>query len=237
MSTLPVAFIYVLRCEPSGKVYVGSAKDAAKRIREHFNALNKGRHENPYLQKAWDKYGKEQFTSKIVQTCFEKLRWRCEQNWIDNLQACNSEFGFNLLHSVRKTAPSQVMSKILKAYWAERWADTEYSKKRTEQLRQISKTPEVKAKMRTSKLNSWKDPEYRTKQSKAHKAYAADPTIKERLRQQAKKLWQDPEYRAKQLKERKARFKDKVFRAKLSEAASKRCTASWITKRSHNEIV
>lgn len=221
------ADIYVITCTATSKVYVGSSVRGRIRLKDHRTALIKGKHQNPYLQNAWLKYGVDCFTHKVVETCSIGDRWVREQWWINKLRACESGFGFNVMHSVQELLPSRRMSRKLKRYWQKRWQDEEYAKQRTEQLRGLVEQPGVREKMSKSKLDQWQDPAYRKKQTEAHKQYAKKNGPK--LSAQTKFLWQDPEYRAKQMAERKTRFKDPVFRAKLSVAAQNRKTrAKWI---------
>lgn len=214
------AKVYVITCSATSKVYVGSSVKPRIRLKDHWVILTKGCHENSYLQRAWNKYGAEQFSWKIVETCPEDQRWIREQWWIDELRACDRRFGYNAMHSVRGLTPSPIMSKKLKAYWKVRWKDPAYKEKRTQELSGLSKKPGVAEKMRASKLAAWQDPEYREKQSVSRRKAALKNSDK--LRARAKSLWEDPEYRAKQMAERKKRFQDPAFRAKLSEAAANR---------------
>lgn len=46
----------------NNKFYVGSAVDFARRKRNHWNQLRKGKHHNRHLQAAWGKYGEQAFT-------------------------------------------------------------------------------------------------------------------------------------------------------------------------------
>ena len=61
--------VYVIRCEPTGKEYVGASVNIAKRIREHFYRLERGVHRNRRLQNAYKKYGKYCFSSKVLLYC------------------------------------------------------------------------------------------------------------------------------------------------------------------------
>jgi len=45
--------IYLIRCIPNSKIYVGSAADIRLRWRRHVKHLRRGDHQNSYLQKAW----------------------------------------------------------------------------------------------------------------------------------------------------------------------------------------
>src|SRR5207302_130508 len=114
-------------------------KNAVVRLRDHWCFLAKGTHENRRLQRAWDKYGSENFSSYIVEQCSLEQRWVREQWWIDKLCAADRSTGFNIMHSVQGLLPSKQMSKILKDYWHKRWQDPEYAQKRTEELKGLSK--------------------------------------------------------------------------------------------------
>ncbi len=57
--------IYKIVNKVNGKYYVGSAKDIELRFKEHCNSLEKGNHYNVYLQRAWNKYGGENFQLAI----------------------------------------------------------------------------------------------------------------------------------------------------------------------------
>lgn len=215
MSSVATADIYTITCVETGKVYVGSAKRGLHRLKGHWAALTRGKHENQYLQRAWRKYGADQFSGKIVETCPLDQRWVREQWWIDNLCVCDRKRGFNVMHSVACLLPSPAMSKVLKKYWKKRWQDPSYKERRTEELKGLVEKPGVRDKMRASKLASWQDPEFRALQTKKHQEWSAKPKNKSKMKSIGKSLWQDPEYRAKQLVERKARFADPAFRAVL----------------------
>ncbi len=214
------ADIYIITCTVTHKVYVGSAKRSKVRLDDHWAALANGRHENPHLQRAWNKYGASCFEWEVIETCPLAARWVREQHWIDQRHACDRRYGFNIMHSAQVLLPSPAMSKILKKYWKRRWEDSEYRERRTDELKSLVSKPGVRAKMQASKLASWQDPEYRRIQSEKHRQYAAKN--KKKMSANTKNLWNDPEYRAKQMAERKARFQDPAFRAKLSKAALNR---------------
>lgn len=56
-----VAGVYVLENVLNGKIYVGSSKNIARRIYEHFKDLKGGRHHSIHLQRAWNLYGETSF--------------------------------------------------------------------------------------------------------------------------------------------------------------------------------
>jgi len=61
--------VYVIRCEPTDQEYVGASTNVVKRIRQHFYQLEKGIHHNRHLQSAYNEYGKDSFTSKMLLYC------------------------------------------------------------------------------------------------------------------------------------------------------------------------
>ncbi len=71
MNNEKVSGIYKWINKVNGKYYVGSGKNLINghqcRKLKHFNALNKNKHFNEHLQRAWNKYGKENFEFIIIE--------------------------------------------------------------------------------------------------------------------------------------------------------------------------
>jgi len=61
--------LYKLVNRATGQCYVGQSQRMRKRIREHFRLLRHGKHTNPHLQHAYDKYGPESFYGAIEVEC------------------------------------------------------------------------------------------------------------------------------------------------------------------------
>ena len=57
--------VYRIRNKINDKRYVGSAQDFDERWEGHKKELRKGIHANPYLQRAWNKYGEKNFAFEI----------------------------------------------------------------------------------------------------------------------------------------------------------------------------
>ncbi|MEZ2310877.1 GIY-YIG nuclease family protein [Paraburkholderia sp. RCC_158] len=53
--------VYVIANLVSKKVYIGSSYKLRNRLTTHIWHLRQGKHRNPHLQSAWDKYGEEAF--------------------------------------------------------------------------------------------------------------------------------------------------------------------------------
>jgi group I intron endonuclease len=88
--------IYKIVCLPTGKVYVGSAMNLQQRWREHRTRLALGKHENAYLQNAWNKYGATAFEFVIIEEILIPFLIEREQYWIDKLCCYDRRKGYNL---------------------------------------------------------------------------------------------------------------------------------------------
>ena len=88
--------IYRYRSEIDDKVYVGSAKKFRTRKSAHDCLLCKGKHPNRHLQNAWNKYTEGNFIFEILDFVddLDLLTVR-EDIWIENLDACSPEKGYN----------------------------------------------------------------------------------------------------------------------------------------------
>ena len=56
----------------NNKKYIGQSKTISQRIRQHKPNLDTNTHHNRYLQRAWNKYGKGNFTFNVLCECSEK---------------------------------------------------------------------------------------------------------------------------------------------------------------------
>jgi group I intron endonuclease len=83
---LPMAGVYEIRNVVNGKRYIGSSVHVAGRIQNHKRGLCYGNHENSYLQRAWNKYGENNFVFKILLYCNRELAVFYEQRSIDVLK-------------------------------------------------------------------------------------------------------------------------------------------------------
>lgn len=88
--------IYAIVFRPTGKMYIGSAINMRKRWLQHQNTLKRNCHRNPYLQYAWNKYGPECFCFLELERAEPDRLVEREQDYIDELKACDRDHGFNL---------------------------------------------------------------------------------------------------------------------------------------------
>jgi group I intron endonuclease len=79
--------VYFIKNIINDKIYVGSSIDIEERWKVHKRNLNRNNHCNKKLQRAWNKYGDENFKFIIVEeSLIENLRLR-EKYWIDILNS------------------------------------------------------------------------------------------------------------------------------------------------------
>jgi group I intron endonuclease len=73
-------YIYQIKNLINNKVYIGQTNDPERRKKRHFVDLRSGKHDNPHLQKAFFKYGEENFYFEIL------LQKECSQDEINQLE-------------------------------------------------------------------------------------------------------------------------------------------------------
>jgi group I intron endonuclease len=91
------AGIYKITNIANGKVYVGSSSNIAGRWRQHASTLRLGKHANPKLQHAWNKYGSDAFTFDVIETVDTADLLIREAHHIRELDAVLS--GYNISNS------------------------------------------------------------------------------------------------------------------------------------------
>jgi len=95
--------IYKIVNTINNKFYIGSSKDLSIRWQTHVARLERNYHHNILLQRAWDKYGSDNFVFEVIETCdINKLLER-EQYYLDTLSACNHSIGYNISPTAGRT--------------------------------------------------------------------------------------------------------------------------------------
>lgn len=98
------AGIYCFINKTTGKRYIGQSVYMMDRKGHHLMDLRKNEHDNDYFQKAFNKYGEEDFVFEILEVIDKledgtndkvKLTER-EQYWMDFYKAHDREYGYNI---------------------------------------------------------------------------------------------------------------------------------------------
>lgn len=87
--------IYIICCKENNKVYIGQAVDIRRRWRQHKYELNSNTKTNDHLQKAWNKYGADNFKFSILCECDKNKLDELEQYYIYCYESYDRKFGYN----------------------------------------------------------------------------------------------------------------------------------------------
>jgi len=89
--------IYTITNKTTGKIYVGSSTvDIIKRLNHHYYSLQNNKHKNSHLQRAWNKYGEDDFIMEVLEYCDKEFCLSTEQYWINMLNVTDRSFGYNI---------------------------------------------------------------------------------------------------------------------------------------------
>lgn len=67
--------IYYIQNQVNDKTYIGQTiQKIEQRFHTHRSRLRKGNHSNSYLQRSWDKYGKENFLFGVLEDDIKSLK-------------------------------------------------------------------------------------------------------------------------------------------------------------------
>lgn len=88
--------IYQIVNKTTEKRYVGYASNIRQRLKGHISDLSLNKHPNDYLQKAWNKYGAEAFSSSVLEVCPKENLCLKEDYWVKVLKVCDKYFGYNI---------------------------------------------------------------------------------------------------------------------------------------------
>lgn len=112
--------IYLITCIPTGKVYVGQSLDMKSRWGEHRSLLIRGKHDNGYLQRAWNKHGSDGFTFAILEEVESGRLIEREAFHAERLRAFDRKRGFNL-RPVEHTCSSEAIAAVVERRQHEKW--------------------------------------------------------------------------------------------------------------------
>jgi len=84
--------VYRIKNKINEKCYYGSSKEIKRRWLRHKNELRKNKHINDLLQRAWNKYGEDNFIFEMVEECDINDLLEIEQKYLD----LNPEYNIGL---------------------------------------------------------------------------------------------------------------------------------------------
>lgn len=106
--------IYCIENLVSHKKYVGQSLDIYQRWKDHKQKLNNNKHRNIYLQRAWNKYGENNFNFYILETCDKSLLDKREIYYITKFDCLHNRHGYNIESggNVNKIIPMETREKM-----------------------------------------------------------------------------------------------------------------------------
>jgi predicted GIY-YIG superfamily endonuclease len=111
--------IYYIINKINKKTYIGSSCDIKRRWRHHRQNLNQGIHHCVYLQRAWNKYGKNNFIFRVYQKCDRENLIKTEQNLLNKAKQKRKKY-YNTSYYAGGQEPKLITEKQkqdIKNYW------------------------------------------------------------------------------------------------------------------------
>jgi group I intron endonuclease len=88
--------IYTITSIIDIKIYVGYALDFSRRWAVHRYNLRNNKHQNSYLQAAWNKHGESNFKFEVLEECDKEFLCSQENYWCNLIGVRDSKIGYNL---------------------------------------------------------------------------------------------------------------------------------------------
>lgn len=88
--------IYSITNLVNGKRYIGKSLSIHSRWSQHRKDLKNNKHYNAFLQRAWNKYGGENFKFEVVEKCEKEYLHEKEIYWIEQFKTLYANYGYNL---------------------------------------------------------------------------------------------------------------------------------------------
>lgn len=93
--------IYIIMNLVNGKFYIGSSCNIKNRLWGHKGDLKNNKHHSSLLQRAYNKYGINNFIFTTVENCSKENLLDREQYWLDYHLTYNKDRGYNNLKNAR----------------------------------------------------------------------------------------------------------------------------------------
>ena len=109
-----VCGIYCIENSINHKKYIGQSTNIESRWRCHKSELRRNIHGNDYLQKAWNKYGEDNFQFYILEECITDIIDDRERHYIILYDTTNRDYGYNIENggSINKILSDSTKRKI-----------------------------------------------------------------------------------------------------------------------------
>ena len=95
--------IYKIENLINHRVYIGQSVAIKSRLNHHLNMLQTNKHFCPHLQRSWNKYGKDNFSFEILETCSKEELDNKEEYWLNFYGGYESNATYNQRGAGQKT--------------------------------------------------------------------------------------------------------------------------------------
>ena len=168
--------VYKITNTITGDFYIGSANNIWGRIRRHRSDLANNRHGNIYLQRVWNKYGKQAFEFTAILLCDIEHKLYFEQGFLDlfkpvyNIATCVLASWQGLRHTDEQRRKISEAGKG-KHHTEETKRKIGDASKGNTNLLGYKHTEETKRKIGAAHKGSHRTDEARAKMSESHKTF------------------------------------------------------------------
>lgn len=107
--------LYTIKSKKDNKLYLGLAVNIEKRISNHIIKLRVNSHRNIHLQRAWNKYGEDNFVFEVFIECSKEYLKSEEHYWANMLNVHSDRYGYNIrpTHPEGKSSLSESTKKLI----------------------------------------------------------------------------------------------------------------------------
>lgn len=138
--------IYCIENINTNKKYIGQSINIDDRWSKHKSELRSNSHDNDYLQKAWNKYGEDNFRFYILEECNSSDLNEREIYYINLYQTLDYKNGYNLKEGGQYGAVSEYGNS-----------------KRKQSLKRTYENTDLREKRKLDALKQWTDPVIKSK--------------------------------------------------------------------------
>ena len=147
MSRKKTIGIYCIENIDTNKKYIGQSVNIEGRWSKHKTALRQNSHDNDYLQKAWNKYGEDNFKFYILEECDKSELDNREVYYINLYQTLDYKNGYNLKEGGQYGAVSEYGNHKRKQSLKKTYENTNLKERRKQDALKQWSNPTIKSKI------------------------------------------------------------------------------------------
>lgn len=219
--------IYTIANKITGTTYVGQTENVRIRWATHRRCLRRNQNtRNSYLQRAWNKYGENNFIFEVVFRFLSVPREQL-QIFLDEVEILIlKEYKNNCYNLMEAGISGMVASEItrdrLSQHNKQQWQKPEHRAKISASQKAAWNEPGRKAERIAQYKKAFKTDNYKQKRQKILKeAWAEGGFLRETQSAVRKANWQDPKYIAKQKESRQKAWQDPEVKKRRIESIKK----------------